>query len=191
MRRFEKTIRKNLQGTKVLLLFITTTCNYLIMVLMTIPKVMSYGSGMRLLDMMPTGYDLEYVNTLFGALGQEGREAYLQKQIPFDMIYPGLFAITYSLILAYFLKKMDKLKRPFVYFCILPIIIGLMDYAENFGIISILTTYPEISSRAVAITGSFSLLKSMGTTVYFLILITVLIVLGVRFLGKKTTSAML
>ena len=184
MQRFEKIIRNNLQGNKVLLFFITTTSIYLIMILVTIPKVMSYGSGMQLLDMMPTGYDLEYVDTLFEALGQEGREAYLQQQIPFDMLYHGLFAITYSLILAYFLNKIDTLKRPFVYLCILPIVAGLMDYAENVGIISMLTSYPEISSSAVTITGSFSLLKSMSTTIFFVILFVVVITFGISTLRK-------
>lgn len=48
---------------------------------------------MRLLDMMPTRYDLEYVNTLFETLSQEGRETYLYQQIPFDMLYPGLLKL--------------------------------------------------------------------------------------------------
>jgi hypothetical protein len=118
-------------------------------------------------------------------LGQEGREAYLYRQIPLDMIYPGLFAITYSLILAYFLKKIDRVKTRLMYLCILPFVVGLMDYAENFGIILMLNTFPEISKASVTITSSFSLVKSMGTTLYFLILLVVLVAFAIKTLKER------
>ena len=185
MKSFKNSIQNNLEGNKVLLLFAITTSIYLIMILMTIPKVMSYASGMQLLDMMPIGYNLDYVSTLFNALGQEGREAYLYKQIPLDMVYPGLFAITYSLILAYFLKKINRFKARLMYLCILPFVVGLMDYAENFGIISMLSTFPKISEVSVTITSSFSILKSMSTTLYFLILLVVIIAFVIKILKER------
>ena len=63
---------------------------------------------MKLLDMMPTGYDWNYVNELFNTLGENGRKIYLTKQIPMDMFYPLLFGLSYCLIFAYFLKKLEK-----------------------------------------------------------------------------------
>ncbi len=174
----------HIQGKKVLLLFALTTIVYLTMVLITIPQVMVYGSGMRLLDMMLLGYDIAYVNDLFDALGSKGREAYLHMQIPLDMIYPALFAISYCLVLGFFLNKLDKLKTTLVYLCLLPFFAGAMDYAENIGIISMLTAYPTISNRTVTITSYFSLLKSMATTLYFVILIASLVILGIKTFRK-------
>jgi hypothetical protein len=87
-------IYRNLQGWKVLLLFILTGVIYLIMLTVTIPKVMSYSGGMRLLDMMPEGYSAAYVNSLLNTLGEKGRHAYLFTQIPVDLIYPFLFGIS-------------------------------------------------------------------------------------------------
>jgi len=52
---------------------------------------------MKLLDMLPTGYNQDYVSELFRTLGENGREIYLTNQIPVDMIYPLLFGLTYSL----------------------------------------------------------------------------------------------
>jgi hypothetical protein len=49
---------------------------------------------MRLLDMMPTGYDFNYIVKLFSALDENGRKTYLTSQIPVDMIYPLLFGIS-------------------------------------------------------------------------------------------------
>jgi len=184
MHTIEKGIRRHIQGKKVLLLFTLTTIVYLTMILITIPKVMAYASGKPLLDIMPLGYDLAYVNALFDALGTKGRAAYLHEQIPLDMIYPSLFAISYCLILSFFLNKLNKLKTTLIVLCLLPFVAGAMDYAENIGIIALLNDYPKISDRTVTITSYFSLLKSMVTTLYFLILISSLVILGIKTLRK-------
>ena len=110
-----KVIYGNIQGKKVFILFILTNLVYLLMLNFTIPKVMGFGDGMNLLDMMPSGYNFEYVTALFDALGQEGRDAYLFNQIPVDMFYPGLFGITYCLLIAYFLNKLNKLESNLYY----------------------------------------------------------------------------
>lgn len=180
MHTIEKLIRRHIQGKKVLLLFALTTVVYLTMILITIPKVMAYANGMPLLDMMPFGYDIAYVNDLFDALGIKGRAAYLSNQIPLDMTYPALFAISYCLILGFFLNKLNKLKTALVVGCLLPFVGGAMDYAENIGIIALLNNYPKLSDRTVTITSYFSLLKSMVTTLYFIILIGALVTLGIK-----------
>ncbi len=162
------------------MLFVLTNLVYVVMLTITIPMVMDFANGMNLLDMMPMGYDLEYVDSLFHALGPEGRNAYLYSQVPLDMVYPFLFGISYCLVLAYFLNKLNKLKSPFVYLCLLPFIVGIADYFENFGILALLSDYPEISNSSVTITSSFTFLKSIGTTLYFMILIGFLVLLLIK-----------
>jgi hypothetical protein len=185
MKRFTKIIEKNISGKKVLGLFILTNVVYLFMLLVTIPKTMKFSNGMKLLDMMPTGYDLNYVNRLFNSLGEKGRESYLTSQIPVDMIYPLLFGLTYCLLLAYFLNKLNKLYLPFTYLSLLPIIAGIADYMENFGIISMLKSYPDINAMAVKTTNYFSIVKSISTSIFFIILLAVLIILGVKAIKEK------
>ena len=107
--------------------------------MITIPHVMSFSGGMKLLDMIPTGYNIAYVNSLLNTLGEKGRNAYLFNQIPLDMIYPLLFGISYCLIIAYFLKKIGKLESFLFYICFLPLFSGLFDYCENIGIIAMLS----------------------------------------------------
>ena len=101
----EKTNKQEFKRKKVLILFVLTNIVYAAMLIITIPKTMGFSNGLKLLDMMPMGYDLEYINTLFETLGEKGREVYLYNQIPLDMIYPFLFAISYCLVIGYFLKK--------------------------------------------------------------------------------------
>jgi len=185
MKKFTQFLDKHSPGKKVLLLFILTNIVYVFMLTVTIPRTMNFSDGMALLDMMPTGYDLNYVTDLFNALGKEGRQTYLTNQLPVDMLYPFLFGLSYSLLLAYFLKKLNKLKRPFTYLCLLPVLAGLADYAENFGIINLLNSYPELTETVVKTTNTFSIIKSMATSVFFAVLIIVLVLLGVKTIGRK------
>ncbi len=189
MKRLTEFIEGNISGKKVLGLFILTNAVYVFMLTVTIPKTMGFSSGMKLLDMMPTGYDLNYVSELFNSLGEIGRGTYLTNQIPVDMIYPLLFGLTYCLLLAYFLKKLNKLNIPYTYLCILPIIAGIADYLENFGIIAMLKSYPELTEIAVKTTSSFSVIKSISTSIFFIALIITLLMIGIKTIKERKTSA--
>ena len=185
MKKLRKIISENLSGKKVAILFFLTNLVYAFMLFVTIPKTVAFSGGMKLLDMMPQGYDFEYVNELFSKLGEEGREVYLYNQIPIDMIYPLLFGITYCLLIAYFLKKLDKLNTSFFYLCLVPLVAGITDYLENFGIINMLNTYPDLSRTQVSITNTFTVIKSLSTTSFFLILIGIIITVGFKRLKWK------
>jgi small-conductance mechanosensitive channel len=161
------------------------------MLTFTIPKVSAFANGMKILDMMPEGYDIQYVNTLFAALGENGRDAYLYNQIPLDLIFPALFGIGYCLLFAFLLKKLNQIKSPFFYFSFLPLIAGISDYLENTGIITMLNQYPNCSDETVTITSTFSFLKSSTTTIYFIALIFVLIAFGVQYVKSKRSETVL
>jgi len=189
MNRFVKILEKNIKGKKVLGLFILTNVVYVFMLVVTIPKTMGFSNGMKLLDMLPTGYNQDYVNNLFRTLGENGRKIYLTNQIPVDMIYPLLFGLTYSLLLAYFLKKLNKLKSPFTLLCLLPIIAGIADYLENIGIITMLNSYPDLTQIMAKTTNIFTLIKSGSTTLFFIVLIIILLFVGYKAISGKKTSA--
>jgi len=188
MKKLINFIEKNLTGKKVFVLFILTNLIYVFMLTITIPKTMKFSKGMKLLDMMPTGYDLNYVSELFSSLGEIGRDIYLTNQIPVDMIYPLFFALTYSLLLAYFLNKLDKLHSPFTYLCLLPIIAGMADYMENFGIVIMLKNYPDLKEVIVNTTNTFSIIKSTATSVFFIVLMVLLILLIIKSLKDKKAN---
>src|ERR1700738_1221551 len=153
-RNYYRLINKYLSGKIIFILLILTNMIYITMLSITIPLVMRFANGMKLLDMLPTGYNAQYVYSLLSALGRNGRNAYLCTQIPLDMIYPGLFAISYGLLLGYILKNLGKLDGSFSYLCLLPVFAGLFDYAENIGIISLLKTYPQPHTSLVNLTAA-------------------------------------
>ncbi len=188
MKQFSKFINANSSGKIVLVLFILTNAVYVFMLTVTIPNTMHYSNGIQLLDMMPMGYDVSYVNKLFKALGETGRETYLTTQLPVDMVYPLLFGLTYSLLLAYFLKKLNKLNTSSIFLCLLPVLAGIADYVENVGIIILLQNYPLLTETAIKTTSFFSVVKSISTSLFFISLIVILLILGMKSLNKSKPS---
>jgi len=185
MKHLKTILSKNIKGKKVLSLFIITNLVYLIMIFITIPKVMKYSNGNKILDMLPFGYSYAYVMQLFNELGIEGRNVYLNYQIPVDMIYPLLFGISYSLILAYFLQKINKLKTPYLILCLFPLIAASFDYFENLGIVLIILKFPNITKTTVILNSIFTIIKSTATSIYFISLILVLIIFALKKVNKN------
>ncbi|WP_198931806.1 hypothetical protein [Labilibacter marinus] len=172
-------------GKTVLLLFVITNIVYAAMLMYTIPYVMQFSGGIKLLDMMPLGYDINYILSLMESLGEDGRINYLVVQLRIDMIYPLLFAVSYSLMMMYLLKQIGKDKSFLFYLCTLPILAGLADYSENFGIITIIKSYPDITTMAAQMTNVFSIVKSMSTSLFFVSLIVVLTVWAIQSIKNK------
>lgn len=181
-------VYRNMEGKKVWLLVIITNLIYFYMLLISIPKVLTFSGGMKIPDMMPTGYRPDYIITLLEKLGEKGRNAYLYQQIPVDLFYPFFLAITYCLLIAFLLHKLRHLKEEPYYLCLLPLAGGFFDYLENFGIIHMLAAYPAISTSAIHITAFFTVFKSLFSSISFTIIIVLLLALAYRkFIipGKK------
>ncbi len=74
---------------------------YLTMLFYTIPAVTAFAPEFPIFDLSPSGYSFSYASELLEELGKEGRNLYLYSQLPLDFIYPGLFSVTYSLLLVW------------------------------------------------------------------------------------------
>jgi hypothetical protein len=184
MNRLIKFIDENSSGRNVLVFLILSTSIYILMLTITIPQIMAITGGIKILDMMPTGYSPKYVNELMLTLGENGRHLYLYHQIPLDMVYPLLFGISNTLIIIYLLKKAQIFNNNLIYLGIIPIIAGVMDYSENTGIIMILTDYPNNPDILSKVTNVFSVIKSTFTIMYFVVLLVLLCVLAIRRLFR-------
>jgi hypothetical protein len=174
------TLRKYNRGWIVLTMLLITWALYGYMLSSSIPKVMGYAHGMKLLDMQPTGYTVEYARGLFTTLGEAGRHAYLYDQIPVDMVYPLFFAISYSLLLMYLFSKSFRPQHWIFNLTVIPIFAGSFDYLENIGIIYHLQSYPQLSDSILRLTNVCSVLKSVFTMVFFVLLIVGLVRISVR-----------
>lgn len=170
-------MNRTIKGKTVLFLLILTNIVYGYMLLVSIPKVIGFSGGMKIPDMMPIGYEPEYIFPLLAKLGEQGRAVYLYQQIPVDLCYPFLFGITYCLVLLYLLQKLKKMNRETVYLCLLPLMGGFFDYMENFGIIHMLNSYPAISVSCIKISAFFTVFKSMLSIISFSVIIILMLML--------------
>lgn len=172
-------IRTLTTGRFVFVLFVATQVIYLAMLLFTLPHLQQLAGGMKPFDLLPQGYDITYVINFMGAIGDEGRAFYLTRQIPLDLIYPGLFAVTFAGMWLWLLSKAANVPSLWRWGMLLPILAGLADYVENGLIIAMLIYYPDISRGMAATASLTTIFKSMATAMYFVALLSLFIVIGV------------
>jgi len=169
--------------------FVTTYLLYFYMILFIIPQLKELSGGMKIPDMMPTGYDPAYLYSLLVALGKSGRSLYLFKQIPFDMIYPFLYGFSYTLLLAFIYNLLFSKDIIIRYLCLIPFVAAFFDYAENLTIANLLYTFPYFSVNNARMANIFTILKSAFTVLSFVLVfvgvISVVIKRLVERFGKK------
>ena len=177
-------LKKWASGKIVVGFFIATMVVYLTMLNYTLPVVKSFAQGKTLFDLSPTGYSYEYAVSLLEALGVEGRNVYLNLQLPMDFIYPGLFAISYSLLLTWIFGKGYAVDSKIFYFTVIPFFAGFFDYLENIGIIQMIKSYPNVPHELVNVSSTVTILKSVFTTIFFILLFVGII----KIIKNKRTS---
>ena len=116
-------------------------------------------SGLRPFDMRLGGYSAEQANSLLSALGSSGRRYYLTRQIPLDLVYPALMALTLVSLLKWLGLRgaHRKLVQIGVWFSIGA---AVVDYLENVGICLMILSWPETSANTVLAASVASIAKS-------------------------------
>ena len=172
-------------GKVVLIIFILTNLVYGLILGYSIPLVLSFAPESMLFDMSPTGYSYAQALELLRSLGAEGRSTYLTVQIPIDLVYPAMFAASYALLITWVLKKFRSKESKLFSLAFIPMLAGIFDYLENFGIIAMLTVFPEVPESLVTTASIFTIVKSVFTTVFFFVLFFSLAALAMSVLKKK------
>ncbi|MEE2945066.1 MAG: hypothetical protein VX444_07830 [Pseudomonadota bacterium] len=175
-----KTIPTNKYGRQAALFGLAAVGFYLMMIFVTLAHIETL-SGLRPFDMRPGGYSVELANSLINDLGANGRRYYLTRQIPLDLIYPALMALTLVSMLKWLGSRdvSQKLVRIGIWFSLAA---AIADYLENAGICFMIMSWPEMSSKTVLAASVASMLKSGLTTVAVLI-----VLLGVGLGAFKRT----
>lgn len=176
-------MQKYSTGKVISVLFLLTMTVYIIMLSYSIPAVSAFAPELPIFDLSPSGYSFKYANELLNVLGAEGRSLYLSTQLPLDFIYPGLFSITFSLMLIWLFGKTFNVNSKVYYFALIPFLAGIFDYVENIFIIKMINSFPDLQVTTVKIASLFTVLKSSFTIFFFILLIA-----GFAFLFKKQIS---
>ena len=176
-------------GKTVLWLFTITNLIYASMLMYSLPLVSSYAPELVLFDMSPMGYSYIQAIELLTSLGVDGRNAYLFVQLPLDFIYPGMFSVSYALLITWILKHYLPKDSKLFFIAYVPLLAGGFDYLENIGIIAMLHSFPDISESLVSTSSVFTIIKSVTTTVFFVLLILAFIPIFKRRLGLGKSSS--
>ncbi|MEZ5277487.1 MAG: hypothetical protein R3F07_13990 [Opitutaceae bacterium] len=171
-------------GRIVLGWFVVTMAVYLVMLGITIPRVQRFAPESTLFNLSPTGYSRQEALSLLESLGPEGRSAYLFPQLVLDFVYPGLFAVCFSLMFVWLYSRRFRPDSGFLYLALLPMLAGLFDYGENLLIIRMITEFPNVSRKLIAAANVFRMLKSAFSTASFLLLMVGFVLL----LKKRSTG---
>ena len=176
------------KGKTVLYLLFLTNSVYLFMIGYSIPTTSAFASGLPILDMKPFGYNFNDVMHLFNTLGEDGRMYYHNVQLAVDLVYPFLFIICYTALGVYILEKLKSSINLFKLLYWLPLVAGVSDYIENFFIYTLLDAYPKIDHLTVNLSATFSVIKSLSTTLYFLLILLALVRLfNQKYFSRKNT----
>ncbi len=184
MNKLISVLQSSSKGRTVLILFILTNVFYGAILGYSIPLVLSFAPESVLFDMSPTGYSYDEAIILLQSLGLEGRNAYLAVQIPIDLVYPGLFAISYALLITWVLKQFLPRQSRWFFFAFVPVLAGIFDYLENAAVVAMLNGFPDISEVLVTSASSFTIAKSGLTTLYFVGLLVALVYWAIWRLRK-------
>ena len=120
-------------------------------------------SGHRPFDMRPLGYTYSDADQLLAGLGPNGRAYYLTRQIPLDLFYPALLALTLVSTLRWLEQRLPH--RRWVRIGITTAIAAAaFDYAENLGVVAMILTWPDLPSYLVGCASIATTAKSALTT---------------------------
>ena len=136
---------------------------YLIMINVTLAHIETL-SGLRPFDMRPGGYSHEQAQSLLDALGANGRRYYLTRQLPLDLAYPALMALTLISTLKWLASRgaNQRLVQVGVW---LSFGAAMADYLENAGICTMILSWPDPSANIVLAASVASIAKAGLTTV--------------------------
>ncbi len=180
-----KKVQNLISGRVVLVLFLVTNAVYIFMLTYSIPRVLHYSDGLALFDISPFGYSYQDAMALLNQLGEEGRHIYLSLQLVADAFYPLLFGASYFVLLLWIIKVGKFVHRAWYVLSLIPLLVCMLDYGENFAVWLMLTNYPQVSESVVGISSFLTVSKSGLTTVYFIGLIISLGIFGFRALNEK------
>jgi hypothetical protein len=127
-------------------------------------------SGQPLIDTL-FAYSADDLYRILGAYGPEGRQLYTQYLIWLDFLYGTLAGVTFAAILLALSKSVERFGGLLRASALIPILMMLLDYAEDALLLVVLTHYPEIVIGLASMASLFTSLKLI--TVYLSMILMV------------------
>ena len=146
-------------------------------ILLTLAQLDSVTGGAGILD-FDVGYSRDRVMEVFGSYGEGGMALYRRIQV-LDLFNPAL----YSLLAAVFTYLLWRDRGP-DWLCLLPLLGGIGDYAENFTLFLLSRSFPALPDGLVSVSSALSLAKNTALVLGLLPLVVGLVLWGMQALRR-------
>jgi uncharacterized membrane protein len=151
-------IRRSATGRRVLVLF----CMLLVFVSMILPwvaaRLAAYSGGGPSIA-LNVGVAPADLAAALDALGPDGRAFYALFLLSGDVVWPLVYALFLSTLLAWLFARGLSPASPFHRLIIVPFLALAADYAENVGILALILVFPARVDGIAQLTSTFQVLK--------------------------------
>lgn len=106
-----------------------------------IAQLQEISGGTGILDMEAL-YTPEQAYALFTAMGEAGRAFDLTRIVPLDLVFPFIYTLFYAVTITWLLHRWLPAQSRWHRLNVVPVVGGICDYLENFGIITMLLAWP-------------------------------------------------
>ena len=161
-------LRKTSSIKGVCILFVVSHFILLLMMVFTFPVINSQ-IGTKAFDLQTFGYSVSTAKTIIDSLDYETTELYLFPQLTLlDLFYPFLLALFLSSFLFRLIQTDGRLKSILI---LVPFLAMFFDYSENVCVILMISKFVEVSKSIVLISSSFTVLKSLLSTISWIMIL--------------------
>jgi len=174
-------------GKGVIVLITLAMIFYLTMVLGTLAHLEGL-SGLKPFDMRPAGYSYSEAQALLAALGPEGRHFYMTRQLPLDLVYPALFALSISKSLNWLTQSFGRSRGWYRVAAQIAFLAAAADYAENALIFGMLKAGADVPVTLVGMANVATIIKATLTTLAGMALAAALVEFAVRGIAQRETT---
>lgn len=144
----------------------------------SVPTFMKYTHGTKLLD-MEINYSPEKAYQMLTDYGLTGRQLYLNI-LTMDLIFPLVYSLFLMITVTLLFQKLFSPDHPIQKLNLIPLVAGLADYLENFGIATMLLNYPTKYTWVAGVTNVFTITKDLSILASLILLIIATVGIGVK-----------
>jgi len=139
-----------------------------------VAELKSITGGIGILD-MEFLYSPSQAYLHLAAMGEAGRAFALTHIVPLDLILPAVYTLAYALVITWLLRQWLPAGSRWHRLNVVPVIGGICDYCENFGIIAMILAWPQELHGVASFTMAAGFFKFASTGLAFAIILGALI----------------
>lgn len=153
-----------------------------------VAELKSITGGTGILD-MEFLYTPEQVYAHLAAMGEAGRAFALTHIVPLDLVLPAVYTLAYAFTITWLLHRWLPVGSRWHRLNVVPVIGGICDYCENFGIIAMIVAWPQELHEVASFTMAAGFFKFASTGLAFAIIFGALIGWAVTGIRKRSRGS--